>query len=447
MFRKKSRFFGLIAVLGVVALLMGACGGETDTETDGDLTVVNATQARDAAIDYLLEKGPQNAPDVNTWSEDNVTPPNWVGGSFWEYTGDGWTIKVNHPVVALENTVYTVVVSSIDTGWYWKGTIKADGSITEVSTFHQVTREESQGIAEEYVKDDPTFAYDGMEDTLTLVDMTTARCPYCWLFTFEFDSRHAGYGDRTGQVLAEVITPHQVQVTVQLLEVTSAVMDGQWDMLRQSLINGDEVLTVTELLEDPVYDVRVQVEGEVALLGELLCPCFELTFGGETIQVWYGLMVENDGTERPDVSVEGIKNGDTVTVTGELKGEGGTHYSAGDFWADEIEVVASSGEGDIEISLAPIHEVDVRFAESYPVQIFVYIKGGFADGCTTFHALTEERDGNNINIEVTTQRPKDAICTQVYGYFEKNVALGSDFVTGETYTVTVNDVVTTFVMQ
>ncbi|UCH42991.1 MAG: hypothetical protein JSW16_00145 [Dehalococcoidales bacterium] len=447
MLRKNSRFFGLIAVLGVVALMMGACGGETDTETDGDLAVVNASQAKDAALEYLAEKESQDTPDVGTWNEDNVTPPDWVGGSFWEYTGNGWTIKVNHPVVALENTVYTVVVYSVDTGWHWKGTIKADGSVTEVSPFKQVTQEESQNVAGEFVRDDPTFVYDGMEDTLALVDVTTARCPYCWLFTYEFDSRHAGYGDRTGQVLAQVITPHQVQIGVQMLEVTTAVMDGQWDMLRQGLIDGDEVMTVAELLANPVYDNTVQVEGEVALLGELLCPCFELISGGETIQVWYGLMVENDGTERPDVSVEGIKNGDTVTVTGVLKGEGGTHYSAGDFWAEEITVVTSIPDGEIEISLAPIHDVEVLFAESYPVQVFLHIRGGLADGCTTFHGLTEERDGNNINIEVTTQRPKDAICTQVYGFFEKNVGLGIDFISGETYTVTVNDVVTTFVMQ
>ena len=92
MLRKKGRLFGLMAALGMVALLIGACAGETDTETDGELTVSNATQAKDVAIEYLAEQQPQDAPDVGNWREDNVTPPEWVGGSFWEYTGDGWTI-------------------------------------------------------------------------------------------------------------------------------------------------------------------------------------------------------------------------------------------------------------------------------------------------------------------------------------------------------------------
>lgn len=104
-------------------------------------------------------------------------------------------------------------------------------------------------------------------------------------------------------------------------------------------------------------------------------------------------------------------------------------------------------EEEIEIRPAPIHEVQVNIAESFPPQVFVYIKGGLSDGCTTFHELTTERSGNTINITVTTQRPKNAICTQVYGSFEKNVALGSDFTSGETYRVNVNDEITSFVMQ
>ncbi len=102
------------------------------------------------------------------------------------------------------------------------------------------------------------------------------------------------------------------------------------------------------------------------------------------------------------------------------------------------------GQEEVEIRQAPIHEVQVLIAESFPEQIFVYIKGGLADACTTFRELKTERSGNTINITVTTERPKDAICAQVYGYFEKNVALGSDFTRGESYTVNVNDTTTSF---
>lgn len=102
---------------------------------------------------------------------------------------------------------------------------------------------------------------------------------------------------------------------------------------------------------------------------------------------------------------------------------------------------------DMEIELAPIHEVRINIAESYPPQVVVYIKGGLRDDCTTFHDLTVRRDGSIINVEVTTQHPPGVDCAAVYNYFERNKNLGSDFISGERYTVKVNDQTTTFVMQ
>ena len=335
MFRGKL-YMGIV-ILSAVALVMGGCVSESGSEIEG------AEEARDAALTYLQEHEPQNAPSTDiVWQEEDVTPPGWVGQVFKEFTSDEWTIKVSYPVLLPENTIYQVVVSSIKLGWHWKGSVKADGSVTELSAFKQMSKEESQTIAEEFVRNSPTFAYDGIEGTLTLTDTLTARCPYCWVFILEFDSSNAGYGDRTGQVLAEVITHHRAVIGVEQLEITSAVMDDKWDMIRQAIVSEEEepeeALSVAELLENPIYDTEVKIYGNVSLLGELFCPCFELTSGGATVLVWYDLMVENGGIQRAPVDVEGINNGDKIIVTGELKGEGGTHYSKGDFWATVIVV-------------------------------------------------------------------------------------------------------------
>ena len=95
-------------------------------------------------------------------------------------------------------------------------------------------------------------------------------------------------------------------------------------------------LSCCECLENPEYDTEVRIYGEVGSLGELMCSCFVVTSGGEEILVWYASMVEDDETERPSVSVEGIENGDRVIVTGELK-SAGKHRSLNDFWASSIE--------------------------------------------------------------------------------------------------------------
>lgn len=104
-------------------------------------------------------------------------------------------------------------------------------------------------------------------------------------------------------------------------------------------------------------------------------------------------------------------------------------------------------EQDIEISAAIIHDVQVSIAESFPPQVILYIQGGLRDGCTTFHELTTERSGNDINVLVTTKHPKGVVCPAVYGYFDENVNLGSDFISGETYGIKVNDYSTSFTMQ
>ncbi len=89
----------------------------------------------------------------------------------------------------------------------------------------------------------------------------------------------------------------------------------------------------------------------------------------------------------------------------------------------------------------------VNIAESDPPQVFVQITGGLSDGCTTLYQVNTNRSGNSIEISVTAQRPRDKACIEIYNTFVETVALGSDFVSGETYVVKVNDVTETFVMQ
>ena len=97
----------------------------------------------------------------------------------------------------------------------------------------KMTQEESQKIAGEFVKKDETFTFDGIADTLILTGTDQANCLYCWTFTFEFDSRQAGYGNRAGQILAQVITHHTAVITMERGRITSAIMDRRWDMMKE----------------------------------------------------------------------------------------------------------------------------------------------------------------------------------------------------------------------
>lgn len=96
--------------------------------------------------------------------------------------------------------------------------------------------------------------------------------------------------------------------------------------------------------------------------------------------------------------------------------------------------------------IAPIDNVEVRMAESHPVQYSLYVVSGLPNGCIKFDRYKLDRQGNTINVKVFNSAPADdtVACTMVYGMVEHNIPLGTDFVSGAEYTVMVNDVKKTF---
>ena len=95
-----------------------------------------------------------------------------------------------------------------------------------------VSQEESQVIAVQFLRNSPTFRFDGIESTLKLAGSEAGAKPFTWIFNYEFQSRQAGYGDRTGMVLAQVITDHKAQIVLEQGAVVSAILDDRWDELK-----------------------------------------------------------------------------------------------------------------------------------------------------------------------------------------------------------------------
>jgi predicted secreted protein len=98
----------------------------------------------------------------------------------------------------------------------------------------------------EFVKNCPTFVFDGMKDTLKLesyksIDNELSQ----WEFKYKFDSRHAGYGNRIDKILAQVITHHEIYIIMHDTNIVSAIMDEQWDELNQKMIEKN-FITFTE---------------------------------------------------------------------------------------------------------------------------------------------------------------------------------------------------------
>ncbi len=96
------------------------------------------------------------------------------------------------------------------------------------------TAQISLDVASWFVKSSPTFAFDGIEDSLDLqIELVRESFPEQYVINAEFTSSQAGYGDRTGMVLAQVITSHTMNLVVSSGNVVSAIIDEKWDELNQ----------------------------------------------------------------------------------------------------------------------------------------------------------------------------------------------------------------------
>jgi hypothetical protein len=89
------------------------------------------SQARDAAMQHVTQT--YNLPAPDAWNTEDLTPQNVLGASVFQYTSDAWIVRVSAPVVALDKTIYTVVIDHIQSGLHWEGMVNAFGDIAQVN--------------------------------------------------------------------------------------------------------------------------------------------------------------------------------------------------------------------------------------------------------------------------------------------------------------------------
>ena len=98
--------------------------------------------------------------------------------------------------------------------------------------------------------------------------------------------------------------------------------------------------------------------------------------------------------------------------------------------------------------LAPIDHLDVRVLESSPPQYVLSVRAGLPSGCAEKNRHEAERVAETITVTVLNWMPTgSAQCTMIYGSYELNINVGSDFRPGTTYSVIVNERRTAFVAQ
>jgi hypothetical protein len=110
----------------------------------------------------------------------------------------------------------------------------------ECEEFNQTLNESNQTfvndtyyvLSESFVLNSQTYLFDGF-DLKFDEKLEPDFCEDCFQYVFSFNSTHSGYGNRTNDVLAQVITPHEAIVTIEKQTITKAVLDSEWDMTTQ----------------------------------------------------------------------------------------------------------------------------------------------------------------------------------------------------------------------
>ena len=93
---------------------------------------------------------------------------------------------------------------------------------------------------------------------------------------------------------------------------------------------------------------------------------------------------------------------------------------------------------------APVESIEILIMESFPVQISVLVRGDLPGGCTEIDQINQGDDlaNNSFWIEITTIRSTDEPCIQSLVPFEENIPLDVYGLPAGTYTVEVNEVIT-----
>jgi hypothetical protein len=93
-------------------------------------------------------------------------------------------------------------------------------------------------LAEAFVRNSPTFRFDGIEDSLRLESVRSMEsCLDCYEYAVYFENRHPGYGDRTGLEITPGRTPHRATIVLVDQDVVTGVLDNAWDITNQLIVD------------------------------------------------------------------------------------------------------------------------------------------------------------------------------------------------------------------
>ena len=122
---------------------------------NAEVKVRNMFQAVEIALAFLRERSDKSIPAVgNKWREKTLYATGVEDYAITSklFTDGDWMIEVYQGTAPISKTIYQITVFNALLGCYWKGDIKADGSIQEVSPMTTLSKKKAHKLTEELVK-------------------------------------------------------------------------------------------------------------------------------------------------------------------------------------------------------------------------------------------------------------------------------------------------------
>jgi hypothetical protein len=184
---------------------------------------------------------------------------------------DSYTPQEGQPIVTdvgtLEisliegNKSKTVKVDPYYSEYMPEGLRKIDSKLLELRVYTlSFPPKEAEMIARTWIENSPTYSFDGFDLKLENHEILET-IPEQHFLTYTFMSRHGGYGNRTGQMTTQVLTPHKIEIIVSEKNITSAVIDGEWDELSQQPVPKELDTNNTNYTNDTIT-TGANAEGE-----------------------------------------------------------------------------------------------------------------------------------------------------------------------------------------
>ena len=172
---------------------------------------------------------------VTDISSGRTPVPNWVIMIDFDCSHPGFGDRVNADVlevitshtISIKVSQGVVVSALIDGKWDTVNQIFIEGQEPD-----EYTQETSVEAALKFLEDSPTFQFDGIPESVIVDIVIPYRMRWTYGVTINFTCSHAGYGDRTDMILAQVLTDNQARIIVEKNTVIGAFIDNYWDMMK-----------------------------------------------------------------------------------------------------------------------------------------------------------------------------------------------------------------------